>query len=132
MTAEQHTYQDLTELQLALMEVLWEKGEATVAQVHEALLEGRGLAMTTVATLLSRLEKRGIVVHRSEGRQYVYEPLVSRDVVCDSMVSALTDRLFSGDVTALMSHLLTASAISPGDLARVRRMIEQSTETRHG
>ncbi|MCH7490502.1 MAG: BlaI/MecI/CopY family transcriptional regulator [Gemmatimonadetes bacterium] len=114
------------------MEVLWEKGEATVAQVHEALLEGRGLAMTTVATLLSRLEKRGIVVHRSEGRQYVYEPLVSRDVVCDSMVSALTDRLFSGDVTALMSHLLTASAISPGDLARMRRMIEQSTETRHG
>lgn len=132
MTAEQHAYQDLTELQLALMEVLWEKGEATVAQVHEALLEGRGLAMTTVATLLSRLEKRGIVVHRSEGRQYVYEPLVSRDVVCDSMVSALTDRLFSGDVTALMSHLLTASAISPGDLARMRRMIEQSTETRHG
>jgi len=132
VTAEQHTYQDLTELQLALMEVLWEKGEATVAEVHDALLEGRGLAMTTVATLLSRLEKRGIVVHRSEGRQYVYEPLVSRDVVCDSMVSALTDRLFSGDVTALMSHLLTASAISPGDLARVRRMIEQSTETQHG
>ena len=132
MTAEQHAYQDLTELQLALMEVLWKKGEATVAEVHETLLEGRGLAMTTVATLLSRLEKRGIVVHHSEGRQYVYGPLVSRDVVCDSMVSALTDRLFSGDVTALMSHLLTASAISPGDLARVRRMIEQSTETRHG
>jgi predicted transcriptional regulator len=132
VTAEQHTDQDLTELQLALMEVLWERDEATVAEVQEALLEERGLAMTTVATLLSRLEKRRIVAHRSEGRQYVYRPLVSRDVVCDSMVSALTDRLFRGDVTALMSHLLTASAITPGDLARVRRMIEQSTETRHG
>ena len=125
------TYQDLTDLQLALIEVLWEKGEATVAEVQEALLEDRGLAMTTVATLLSRLEKRGVVEHRTEGRQYVYRPLVSRDTVCDSMVSALTDRLFQGDVTALLSHLLTASAISTGDLARVRRMIERTTEMQH-
>ena len=132
MPAEDHTYQDLTDLQLALMEVLWDAEEATVAEVHESLLEQRGLAMTTVATLLSRLEKRGVVTHRTEGRQYVYRPLVSRDVVCESMVSALTDRLFQGDVTALVSHLLTASAISPGDLARVRKMIERKTEKTHG
>ena len=132
MQTESHTYRDLTELQLAIIDVLWEKGEATVAEVQEALLEHRGLAMTTVATLLSRLEKRGVAGHRTDGRQYVYRSLVSRDDVRDSMVSALTDRLFRGEVTALMSHLLTASAISPGDLARVRKMIEQETEKRHG
>ena len=132
MPAEQHTYQDLTDLQMALMEVLWDRGEATVADVQASLLEERGLAMTTVATLLSRLEKRGVVAHRNEGRQYVFKPLVSRDVVCDSMVSALTDRLFQGDVTALLSHLLTESAISPGDLAQVRKMIERKTEKQHG
>ncbi len=125
-------YQDLTVLQLALMDVLWDRGEATVAEVQEALLEERGLAMTTVATLLSRLEKRGVVTHRTEGRQYVYRPSVSRDDVCDSMLSALTDRLFHGDVTALMSHLLTASEISPGDLSIVRRMIERKTEDKNG
>ncbi len=132
MQTEPHTYRDLTELQLAIIDVLWEKGEATVAEVQEALLEHRGLATTTVATLLSRLEKRGVAGHRTDGRQYVYRSLVSRDDVRDSMVSALTDRLFRGEVTALMSHLLTASAISPGDLARVRKMIEQETEKRHG
>lgn len=132
METESHTYRDLTELQLAVIDVLWEKGEATVAEVQEALLEHRGLATTTVATLLSRLEKRGVVGHRTDGRQYVYRSLVSRDDVRDSMLSALTNRLFRGEVTALMSHLLTASAISPGDLARVRKMIEQETEKRDG
>ncbi|MCZ6916247.1 MAG: BlaI/MecI/CopY family transcriptional regulator [Gemmatimonadetes bacterium] len=132
MRSDQKSYQDLTDLQLALMEVLWTRGEATVSQVQEGLLETRGLAMTTVATLLSRLEKRGVVTHRTEGRQYVYRPSVSREEVCESMVSALTNRLFRGDVTALLSHLLTASEISPGDLAEVRRMIERKTEDRHG
>ncbi len=132
MQSDLKSYQDLTELQLALMEVLWTRGEATVSEVQEDLLESRGLAMTTVATLLSRLEKRGVVTHRTEGRQYVYRASVSREEVCDSMVSALTNRLFRGDVTALLSHLLTASEISPGDLAEVRRMIERKTEDRHG
>jgi predicted transcriptional regulator len=126
--SDQKNYQDITELQLALLEVLWTRGEATVAEVQAELLEARGLAMTTVATLLSRLEKRGVVAHRTEGRQYVYRASVSREDVCESMVSALTDRLFRGDVTALMSHLLTASEISPGDLTEVRRMIERKTE----
>ena len=132
MPAEQHAYHDLTDLQLALMEILWDRAEATVAEVQESLMEDRGLAMTTVATLLSRLEKRGVVAHRTEGRQYVFRAVVSRDEVCDSMVSALTDRLFQGDVTALLSHLLTASEISPGDLAQVRKMIERKTEKQHG
>ena len=125
--SDQKNYRDLTELQLALLEVLWTRREATVSEVQAELLEARGLAMTTVATLLSRLEKRSVVAHRTEGRQYIYRASVSREDVCESMVSALTDRLFRGDVTALMSHLLTASEISPGDLTEVRRMIERKT-----
>ena len=69
-----------------------------------------------MATLLSRLQKRGVLTHRTEGRQYVYRPLVSRDEVRESMLSALTHRLFRGDVTALLSHLLTESQITSGDL----------------
>lgn len=118
---------DLTDLQLDLLEVLWERGEATVAQVHEALVTKRGLAATTIATILSRLEKRGIVHHRAEGRVYVYRAIVSRDQVRNTQVSALAERLFEGDVTEMVNHLITTAQITPGDIARVRRMLE-----RHG
>lgn len=116
---------DLTELQIAVMEVLWSKGEGTVAEVHQALLAERGLAPTTVATLLSRLEKRGVINHRMEGRQYIYRPTVSKSAVRQSMVGGLVDRLFGGDITALVSHLLGASQVDPADLARVKQLIEQ-------
>jgi predicted transcriptional regulator len=119
--AESH---QLTDLQIAVMRVLWEKGEASVAEIWEALRPERGLAQTTVATLLSRLEKRGVVVHRSRARQFLYRASVTESEVRQVMVAELTDRLFDGDVAALMSHLLTARAVSPGDLAKVKEMVE--------
>jgi BlaI family penicillinase repressor len=116
----------LTDLQLALLRVLWTRGEATVAEMVEALRPERELAPTTVATLLSRLEKRGVVSHTSRARQYVYQASVSEGDVRDSMVSGLTDTLFGGDVAALMSHLLDARSIRPGDLDKVRTLIARA------
>lgn len=117
----------LTELQLALMRVLWERREATVVDVQEALEPERRLAQSTVATLLSRLEKKGILSHRVEGRQYVYRAVVSEAEVKRSMVrelGALAGTLFQGDVAALVSHLLAAQDVAPGDLLRVKELIE--------
>jgi BlaI family penicillinase repressor len=114
----------LSELQLAVMRALWEQGEGTVAQVHARLQEERGLAITTVATVLSRLEKRGLVEHRRDGRQFIYRPLVSDREVQRSMLEELTDRVYQGDVTSLVSHLLHSRDVSSGDLARVKELIE--------
>lgn len=114
----------LTDLQIALMRVLWDRGHASAADICEALRPDRNLALSTVATLLTRLEKRGVVKHETRSRQYVYYPAVTEPEVRRTMVSELTERLFDGDVAALMSHLLTAREMSEGDLARVRRMIE--------
>jgi BlaI family transcriptional regulator, penicillinase repressor len=114
---------DLTDLQLALLEVLWDRGEASVAEVQEALVEERGLAASTVATILSRLERRGVLARRNEGRLYLYRPLVTREQVTETQVSALAARLFEGDVAALVNHLITKAQISPGDLARVRQLL---------
>ena len=116
----------LTELQLEIMAVLWARGEATVADVRDAL--DRDLAQTTVSTLLSRLEKRGLVMHRTEGRQYVYCAVVEEARVRRSIVSDLTemaDRLFAGDVAELVTQLLSESDVDADDLARVRSMIER-------
>lgn len=118
----------LTELQIALLRVLWDRGQATVAEICEALRPERALALTTVATLLSRLEKRGIVTHETRARQYLYRPLVTESEVRRSMVGDLTEQLFDGDVTALMSHLLTAREMSPGDLDRLKALLDEQAE----
>lgn len=118
----------LTELQLEIMGVLWRRGEATVVDVREALGPERDLAHTTVSTLLSRLEKRGVVSRRKEGRQYVYEPAVAQERVRRSVVSEIgevADRLFAGDVADLVTHLLSDSDVDADDLARVKSMIER-------
>jgi BlaI family penicillinase repressor len=115
----------LTELQLAILRVIWDKGEATVQDIWEALHKDRGLAQTTVATMLSRLERRGVVTRRAQARQYHYKAAVTEQEVQHSMVGELTERLFDGDVTALVQHLLSGEDISPGDIAKIRDMIER-------
>jgi len=113
----------LGDLQIAIMRALWTLGEGTVAQVRDALTEERELAPTTVATVLSRLEKGGLIVHHTENRQFIYRPLVSKTELLRMMVKDLVERLFQGDQTALVSHLLHESEISAGDLKRVKAMI---------
>ena len=91
------TNHQLGDLQLAIMRVLWDRGEATVAEVHRALQEERGLAHTTIATMLSKMERKGVVRHRRKGRQFVYRSTVSEAEIHRSMVSELTQRLFAGN-----------------------------------
>jgi predicted transcriptional regulator len=117
---------ELTELQLAILRLLWGRGEATVAELWEALYAERGLAQTTVATLVTRLQRRGIVARRTRDRQFVYRATITEADVQHSMVNELTERLFAGDPAALVSHLIAASDMTPGDLARVRQMIENA------
>lgn len=113
----------LSELQLELMRVLWVRGEASTADVAEVLANSRGLAHTTIATLLSRLEKRGVVASRRDGRQLVYRALVAQGEVQRSMVSGLLDNLFGGDARALLAHLVREEEIAPGDLDRMRELL---------
>jgi len=115
----------LTELQLAMLRVLWARGEATVSEVTEAL--ERGLATSTVATVLGRLEKRGLVAHRTEGRQYVYRADIDEAEVRESVVGEfadLTENLFAGDVTGMISQLLTTQDVKDSDLDRLRSLID--------
>ena len=116
----------LTELQLAILGILWERGEATTLDVHEALQSDRALAVTTVATLLTRLEKKGVLSHRKDGRQHIYRPTVSRRDVRRSKVQELTETLFDGDAAALVSHLVDPETVSCDDLDRIRSLIREA------
>jgi BlaI family penicillinase repressor len=114
----------LTAPQVEILRVLWTRSEATVLDIQEALRAERPLAATTIATLLSRLEKRGLVAYRTEGRQYVYRALLQeRDAQQHALVE-VTQGLFAGDVATMVSQLLSSHELRPGDLARVRALIE--------
>ena len=120
----------LSELQIALVRVLWRRGESSTADVAAELAEERGLKHTTVATLLTRLEKRGVVGQRREGRQLFYRALVGEAQVRRSMVADLIGALFDGDARALVAHLVQESEIAPGDLAKVRKRLARGGQ--HG
>lgn len=122
----------LADLQYAIMLVLWKEGEASVARVQEALAGERDRALTTIATMLQKMERKGVVAHRAVGRQFVYRPKVTQAEVHRSMVADLTRRLFQGDVTALVSHLLTEQEIEPKDVERLKRLIAEKGERRRG
>ncbi len=114
----------LSELQLDVMRVLWNRGAASTAEVQSALAPDRALAHTTVATLLSRLEKRGVAASRRDGRQLIYRAQVSEGEVRRSMVFDLVSTLFHGDPKALVTHLVRESEMQPGDLERVRALLD--------
>ncbi|MDA0329188.1 MAG: BlaI/MecI/CopY family transcriptional regulator [Gemmatimonadetes bacterium] len=118
----------LTGLQLSILRVLWERGEATTQDVWERLTEGRPLALTTVATIMSRLERKQVLTHRREGRQHVYRATVTRSEVRRSKVKELTENLFGGDPSALLSHLVRADDVDAGELKRIRALIETAME----
>ena len=121
----------LGELQYAIMRVLWDMGEASVAQVCEHLPRSHRRALTTIATMLTKMEKKGVVAHRSEGRQFIYLPRVREAEVHRTMVADLTDRLFQGDVTALVSHLLSEQEIDPKELPRLKALIAKRQRGSH-
>ncbi|WP_290887490.1 BlaI/MecI/CopY family transcriptional regulator [Arenimonas sp.] len=117
----------LSELQLDVMRVLW-RGEASVADVAAALAAERGLAHTTVATLLTRLARRGAVAPRRDGRQLYYRALVSESQVRRTMVGDLIQSLFQGDPKALLAHLVSEREVAPGDLAKVQALLAAADE----
>jgi predicted transcriptional regulator len=113
----------LTDHELRLMEVLWERGRGTVADVVEAL-PPPPLAYSTVLTTLRTLEHKGYLAHDEDGRAYVYRTLVARDEAAKSAVRQLLDRFFGSSPGALAVTLLDETRISDDDVAAIERLIK--------
>lgn len=118
----------LGDLQLAIMRVLWARGEAAAIDVHKALLEERGLAVTTIKTMLRKLEEHGCVRHRLNGRQFIYSPAIEESEVRVGMVEDLVRRLFAGDSSELVSHLIQSGEVDGADLDRLRELVDSKRQ----
>jgi BlaI family penicillinase repressor len=119
----------LGDLQLRIMKILWERGEASVAEVLDALGPQASLAYTTIATMLRKMETRDLVVHRVNGRSFIYRPKVKAGEVSRSMANHLVDRLFEGSLLEAVNHLLNAREVSREELAKLERLIAEKKKS---
>jgi predicted transcriptional regulator len=116
---------NLTDAELRLMEVLWEKGTATVSDVVERLPKSVPLAYSTVLTTLRILEDKGYLRHSKDGRAFVYRPIVGREQACESAITHLLRRFFQNSPELLMLNLIEGRKIDSRELARLRKRIEE-------
>lgn len=122
----------LGDLQLAILRVLWRRGEATAAEVQADLAGERDLALSTISTMLKRLGEQAVVAHRSEGRQFVYRARFGEEQVQSTMVQDLVERLFRGDSIALVSHLVEAGEVDARELEGLRAKLRRARSPRRG
>ena len=117
---------DLTLAQWEVLALVWERGEVTVADAHEALAARRRVAPTTVLTHLVRLEKRGLLVHRTEGRAHVWRAARDKGPLVGSLLARLRDLLFRGSTDGLVATLLDAAPVSDAELTRLRALVRRT------
>lgn len=120
----------LGDLQLRIMKVLWACEEASVGNVHGALAGERNLAYTTVATMLRKMEERGLVTHRLEGRSFLYRAAAAEEDVSRSMADHLLDRLFEGSLADMVRHLLSTREVSRQELSALEKLIVEKKNAR--
>lgn len=116
----------LTDGELRLMQVLWDKGEATVGEVVESIQDEKQPAYNTVLTMLRILEQKGYATHDKDGRAFIYRPRVGRDEARRSAVTHLLRRMFDNSPSLLVLNLLEHQKVPPDELRRLRTLIETS------
>ena len=118
----------LTDAELRLMEVLWERGEATVGQVVDALAGTGALAYSSVLTTMRILERKGYTRHRKEGRAFMYTPVVDRNAARSTAVRFIMDRFFERSAASMMLNILKSEEFDPDELEQLKRLIEESED----
>ena len=113
----------LTDQELEIMKVIWERDRATVRDVYESLLERRKIAYTTVMTMMNILEQKKYLRKSAEDRAYIYRPAKPKKQVIKSMVREFVDRVFNGSSEPLLVHLIEDRKLSSKELDEITRMI---------
>jgi BlaI family transcriptional regulator, penicillinase repressor len=115
-------------LQLKIMRVLWEHGEATARQITDAVGKIEPVAHSTIQTLLRKLEVKKAVAYEERDRTFVFRPLVSESEVTQSATKDLISRVFHGSLSGLVAHVLENEDISDEEMAKLRRLVDEKSK----
>src|SRR3954470_19023422 len=116
----------LSEAQLEIMNVVWDRGEVTVADVWKALTTRRKVARNTVLTMITRLEEKGWLCRDDAGHAFRYRAAVPREATLGTMIRRLVDTAFGGSAEGLVMALLHGRGVSKEEAARIRAMIRNA------
>lgn len=114
----------LTEQELEIMKVVWNRGSSTVRDVYEELLTRRKIAYTTVMTMMGILEQKGHLKKSSDERAYVYTPAKAQQEVLRNMVQDFVKRVFNGSAKPLLVHLVEEKKITPEELDEISQLLK--------
>ena len=118
----------LGKVQLQIMQVLWEHGEATARTITDELSRTQSIAHSTTQTLLRKMETKGAITHDVLERVFVFRPLYKKTEVRETAAHDLLTRVFQGSVSGLVAHLLKHETISPEERRRLRELIDAAGE----
>ena len=120
------TPKDVTDAELAVLQVLWDRAPATIRQITDELYEGGGASdYATVQKLLERLEAKGFVRHRAAGRTKEFVAAVDRSALIGRQLQATADKLCEGSLTPLLTHLVQSASLDAEDLKQLRALVDE-------
>ena len=115
----------ISEAELEIMAVLWAKSPQSAADVLTTTKQRRAWSSTTVKTMLSRLVEKGALAAETQGRRFLYRPLIERDRLAGAQAGRLVDKLFAGRISPLVAHLAERRELEPEDLAELEKIIRE-------
>ena len=118
----------LGRVQLQIMQVLWEKRQATAREITDAISLVEPIAHSTVQTMLRVLEEKGAVEHQAEGRTFVFSPLVPEEDLKQNALHNMVERVFGGSVSNLLAHLIDSRGVSRRELDEIRKLIDRQNK----
>jgi len=117
-----------TDRELAILKVLWDRGEATVREVYDVLRQERDIVQNTVQTFLRTMADKGLVSYRCEGRSFVYRAAVQQKATSQHLLARLMQRVFDGSLDQLVESAVSLKEPSPEELARLRELLGRLDE----
>ena len=114
----------LTDQELEIMKIVWDRGSSTVREVYEVLLTRRKIAYTTVMTMMGILEQKGRLRKSEQARAFVYTPAETRTKVVGSMVQDFVKRVFNGSAKPLLVHLVENMDVDGDEIEEIRTLLK--------
>src|SRR5918992_1135205 len=114
-----------TDAEMAILQVLWERGPRTVREVHDALRDSRPAGYTSVLKIMQIMTEKGLLRREQAARSHVYRPAQTREKTQRRIVGDLLDRVFGGSARALVLQALSAKKTSPRELAQIRKLLDE-------
>ena len=132
MSKKRRELPELTPAQVEIMEIIWAHSEVSARDVRRVLLRSRPVARATVRTLLERMEEKGWITHREDGRTFLYSAAQPRHATIAQKVQELIETVCGGSAEALVTALLGYRGLNPGELERIREMLAKARATKRG